>query len=127
MEGGEAGDAEAAGGEIQREGGGADDFGECAGGEAAEGVHLPEAVLGGDEALEEDGVGGRGGFDVGDAAFVADDFCRGGDGGVEGAGGLRERAPCVPVGGKRESDSQNRYACIEDSEESSAWHRDDSS
>ena len=35
---------------------GAEDFGEGAGGVAAEGVHLPEAILCGDEALGEDEV-----------------------------------------------------------------------
>ena len=38
---------------------------------AAEGVHLPEAVLCGDEALGEEEVVERGGADVGDAVGVA--------------------------------------------------------
>jgi hypothetical protein len=50
---------------------GAEDFGEGAGGVAAEGVHLPEAVLRGDEALSEEEVVERGGADVGDAVGVA--------------------------------------------------------
>jgi hypothetical protein len=58
---------------------GAEDLGECACGVAAEGVHLPEAVLCGDEALGEDEVVERGGADVGDAVGVALD----GDGGGE--------------------------------------------
>jgi hypothetical protein len=57
--GGEGGDG-AVGGGAEEEGAleavvgeetGAEDFGEGAGGVAAEGVHLPEAVLRGDEAL----------------------------------------------------------------------------
>jgi hypothetical protein len=40
---------------------------------AAEGVHLPEAVLCGDEALGEEEVIERGGADVGDAVGVAPD------------------------------------------------------
>jgi hypothetical protein len=50
---------------------GAKDFGEGAGGVASEGVHLPEAVLRGDEALGEDEVIERGGADVGNAVGVA--------------------------------------------------------
>jgi hypothetical protein len=62
---------------------GAKDFGEGAGGVAAEGVHLPEAVLCGDEALGEDEVVERGGADVGDAVGVALD----GDGSGEARDG----------------------------------------
>ncbi len=62
---------------------GAEDLGEGAGGVAAEGVHLPEAVLRGDEALGEEKVVERGGADVGDAVVVALD----GDGGGEAGDG----------------------------------------
>jgi hypothetical protein len=64
---------------------GAEDLGEGAGGVAAEGVHLPEAVLGGDEALGEEEVVERGGADVGDAVGVALD----GDGSGEAGDGDR--------------------------------------
>jgi len=70
----------------------AKDFGESAGGVAAESVQLPEAVLRGDEALGEDKVVERGGADMGDAVSVAldGDGCgEAGDG--EGAVELRER------------------------------------
>ena len=50
---------------------------------AAEGVHLPEAVLGGDEALGEEKIVERGGAEVGDAVCVALD----GDGGGEAGDG----------------------------------------
>jgi hypothetical protein len=60
---------------------GAEDFGEAAGGVAAEGVHLPEAVLCGDEALSEDEVVERGGTDVRDAVVVAPDGDWGGEAG----------------------------------------------
>ena len=50
---------------------------------AAEGVHLPEAVLGGDVALGDDEVVERGGADVGDAVGVALD----GDGSGESGDG----------------------------------------
>ena len=63
--------------------GGAEDLGEVAGGVAAEGVHLPEAVLCGDEALGEEEVVERGGADVGDAVGVALD----GDGSGEAGDG----------------------------------------
>ena len=49
---------------------GAEDLGEGAGGVAAEGVHLPEAILRGDEALGEEEVVERGGAEVGDAVGV---------------------------------------------------------
>jgi hypothetical protein len=50
---------------------GAEDLGESAGCVTAEGVHLPEAILCGDEALGEEEVVERGGADVGDAVDVA--------------------------------------------------------
>src|SRR3981189_3005954 len=62
---------------------GAEDLGECAGGVAAEGIHLPEAVLCGDEALGQEDVVERGGADVGDAVGVALD----GDGSGEAGDG----------------------------------------
>ena len=49
----------------------AEDLGEVAGGVAAERIHLPEAILGGDEALGEEKVIERGCADVGDAVSVA--------------------------------------------------------
>ena len=61
----------------------AEDLGQGAGGMAAEGVHLPEAVLGGDEALGEEKIVERGGAEVGDAVGVALD----GDGGGEAGDG----------------------------------------
>ena len=57
--------------------GGTEDFGELAGDVAAEGVHLPEAVLRGDVALGDDEVVERGGSNVGNTVGVAldDDGC----------------------------------------------------
>jgi hypothetical protein len=87
---------------------GTEDLGEGAGGVAAESVHLPQAVLCGDEALGEDEVVECSGADVGDAVGVALDGDRGGeagdgDGSVElweGVGhGLAD-----PVAGGDESD-----------------------
>ena len=75
---GDASDAEPAGFAIEGEGVGADDFREGAGGGAAEGFHLPEAVLSGGEALGEEEVFEGFGFDRGEAAGVAVD---GGGGG----------------------------------------------
>ncbi len=70
---------------------GAEDFGEVAGGVAAESVHLPEAVLRGDEALGEEEVVERGGVDVGDAVGVALDGDGSGEAGDgDGAVELRE-------------------------------------
>ena len=70
--------------------GGAEDLGELAGGVAAEGVHLPEAVLRGDEALGEEEVVEVGGVDGGDAVGVALD----GDGGGEAGDGEGCRRVC---------------------------------
>ena len=86
---------------------GAEDFGEGSGGVSAEGFHLPEAVLSGDEALGEDEVVKGGGAEVRDSLSVALDSDGGrepgdGDGAVElgevvahgvvgpGAGGVEE-------------------------------------
>jgi hypothetical protein len=63
--------------------GGAEELGELAGAVAAEGVHLEEAVLSGDEALGEEEVVEVGGVDGGDALGVAGD----GDGGREAGDG----------------------------------------
>jgi hypothetical protein len=62
---------------------GAKDLGESAGGVAAKSIHLPEAILRGDEALGEDEVVERGGAEVRDAVRVALD----GDGGGEAGDG----------------------------------------
>ena len=84
-------DLEDALGAVVREEGGAEDLGEVSGGVAAEGVHLPEAVLGGDVALGEDEVVKGGGLDVGDAVGVAADRDGGGESGDgEGAVDLGE-------------------------------------
>ena len=56
---------------VMRDEAGAQDFGEFSGGMAAEDVHLPEAVLRGDETLRDDEVVERGGVDVRDAMGVA--------------------------------------------------------
>jgi hypothetical protein len=56
---------------VVEEEAGAEDFGEGAGGVATEGVHLPEAVLRGDEALGEEEVVERGCADVRNAVGVA--------------------------------------------------------
>ena len=85
--GGEGGDGvlgggaeeEGALGAVVAEHGVAEDFGEGTGGVAAEELHLPEAVLCGDEALGDDGVVEGGGGDVGHAVGVALD----GDGAEE--------------------------------------------
>ena len=50
---------------------GTEDLGEAAGGVTSEGVHLPEAILCGDEALGEEEVVERGGAEVGDTVGVA--------------------------------------------------------
>ena len=65
---------------------GAEDLGELAGGVAADGVHLEEAIAGGDEALGEDEVIDGAGVEVGDALRVA------GDGDGRGEAGEREAA-----------------------------------
>ena len=72
-EGAVGGDAELEGAleAVVDEEAGAKDFGESAGGVAPESVHLPEAVLRGDEALSEDEVVERGGAEMGDAVRVA--------------------------------------------------------
>lgn len=78
-------------GAIVRNEAGAENFGELAGGVAAEGIHLPEAVLRGDEALGEDEVIESGGMDVRDTVGIAlngDGSREAGDG--EGSVDLRE-------------------------------------
>ena len=97
---------------VVGEEGGAEDLGEGAGGVAAEGVHLPEAVLRGDEALGEEEVVERGGADVGDAVGVALDGdgsgeAGDGDGAVElGKGVVHGLAE--PVAGGDEADDGER-------------------
>ncbi len=96
---GDTGHAEGADFAVEWEGGGADDFRERSGGGAAEGFHLPEAVLSGGEALGEEEVFERLGFDRGETAGVAMDGDGGGEGGREGAGRLGKGAPTVPPRG----------------------------
>jgi hypothetical protein len=90
---------------------GAEEFGEGAGGVAAEGLHLPEAVLGGDVALGEDEVVEGGGADVGDALGVALDGDGGreagdGDGAVELGQGVAQDAVGPEAGGEEEEDAE---------------------
>lgn len=68
---------------IVGEEGWAEDLGECAGGVAAEGVHLPEAVLSCDEALGDEKVVEGGGTDMGDPVGVALDGDRSREAGDE--------------------------------------------
>ena len=87
---------------------GAEDFGESAGCVSAESVHLPEAVLGGDEALGEEEVVERGGADVRDAVGVAVDGDGSGEAGdVDGTVELGEgvvQGLTEPVAGGEEAD-----------------------
>jgi hypothetical protein len=77
---------------VMLEEGRPEDLGQLTGGVPAEGVHLEEAILGGDEALGEDEVVERGGSDVGDAVGIALDSDRRGYAGYsEFAIHLRER------------------------------------
>lgn len=101
---------------------GAEDLGESAGGVAAESVHLPEAILRGDEALGEDEVVERGGAEVRDAVRVALD----GDGGRkagngEGAVELGERVAhglTEPVTGDEGTDDDDENGeCGEDNDD----------
>lgn len=102
--GGEGGDGAVGGGAdlqgalgaVVGDEGGAEDLGEVAGGVAAKGVHLPEAVLCGDEALCDEEVVEAGGADVGDAVGVALD----GDGTGEAGDGevAVELGECVAHG-----------------------------
>jgi hypothetical protein len=94
---------------------GAKDFGEGAGGVAAEGVHLPEAVLRGDKALGEEEVVERGGADVGDAVGITlngdgSGEAGEGDGAVElGKGvahGLAEPVACGDEADDRDEDDE---------------------
>jgi hypothetical protein len=119
--GGESGDGAVGGGSdeegaleaVVSEEAGAEDFGEGAGGVAAEGVHLPEPILRGDEALGEDEVVERGGADVGDAVGVAlDDDGSGepgdGDGTVQlGEGVAHGLAEPVAGGDKADDGDEN--------------------
>jgi hypothetical protein len=125
--GGEGGDGAIGGGSDEEgaleavvgEEAGAEDFGEGAGGVAAEGVHLPEAVLCGDEALGEEEVVERGGADVGDAVGIALDGdgsreAVNRDGAVElGEGVLHGLAEPV-AGGDEADDGEENYEGSED-------------
>ena len=68
---GNAPHAEAAGVAVGFEELGAEDFRQLAGGETARDVHLPEPVLRGDIALDEERIFDRGGRDMRDSERVA--------------------------------------------------------
>jgi hypothetical protein len=114
--GGEGGDGAVGGGSNEEgaleavvgEEAGAEDFGEGAGGVAAERVHLPEAILCGDEALGEEEVVECGGAEVRDAVGVALDGDGSGEAGDgDGAVELGERVLhglTEPVAGDDEAD-----------------------
>ena len=82
---------------IAFEEGGAEDFGEFAGGEAAQGIHLEEAILCGDVPLKEKSVVERGGANVRLAVSIEGYGGGGGEGSVDRAGALWQRTPHVPI------------------------------
>jgi hypothetical protein len=110
---------------------GAEDFSEFSGGMAAEDVHLPEAVLRGDEALCDDEIVERGGVDVRDAVGVALD----GDGcGEPGDGevsvylreGITQGVACPVASGDEGGDGEDdekRDGNSDDAEEIAAQSR----
>lgn len=103
---------------------GAEDFGECAGGVAAEGVHLPEAILCSDEALGEEEVVDRGGAEVWDAVVVALDGDGSGEAG-EGESSVELGEGVVhglaePVAGGDETDDGDEEDQREESDEDAA-------
>ena len=112
-EGAVGGDAELEGAleAVVDEEAGAKDLGESAGGMAAESVHLPEAILRGDEALGEDEVVERGCAEMGDAVSVALDGDGAGEtGDGEGAVELRQRVAhglTEPVAGHEGADDND--------------------
>jgi hypothetical protein len=90
----------------------AEDFGEGAGGVAAEGVHLPQTILRGDKALGEDEVVKRGSAEVGNAVVVAldSDGCSeagNGDGAVELGEGVMQGLP-DPISCSDETDDNDK-------------------
>jgi hypothetical protein len=124
-------DPEGALGAVMRDEAGSEDFGEFTGGVAAEDVHLPEAVLRGDEALCDDEIVERGGVDVRDAVGVALD----GDGcGEPGDGevsvylreGITQGVACPVASGDEGGDGEDdekRDGNSDDAEEIAAQSR----
>ncbi len=88
-------------------------FGQFTRGQAPESVHLPHAILRGDEALQEQRVFNGRGLNVRNAQSVTRNGGRRGDGRDEVAARLGQRAPRIPVRRRRERDEQNRYAQID--------------
>jgi hypothetical protein len=100
---------------------GSEKFGESAGAVAAQGLHLPESVLGSDEALGEDEVVERGSLDVGDAVIVATDgYGLGETGDGESAIDLGEGIAHGVAGpdarAEEDDDKENKYGNEEDGE-----------
>ena len=96
---------------VYGDGRGAEDFRELATGNAAEEIHLPEAVLSHDVALRFRHIGEGSGADMGDAPGVAFDYDLGLQAGKgSGAVQLRERTKEEPPGeaaGYENEQSQN--------------------
>ena len=98
---------------------GAEDLGQVAGDVAAQGVHLPEAVLSGDVALGDDEVVERGGADVGDTLSVSlnGDGCgetSDGEGAVELGEGVAHGLAGPVAGGEEGDDSEDEKKWDED-------------
>jgi hypothetical protein len=96
---------------VVSEEGRTENFSEGARGVAAEGVHLPEAVLSSDETLGEKEIVERGGADVGDAVGVALDGdgsgeAGDGDGAVELGKGVAHGLAEPVAGGDEADDSE---------------------
>ena len=87
--------------------GGTGDFGKLTGRQSAKRLHLPEAVLGGDEALGEVKVIGRRGADVWNAQFVAFDNDRLGNGSVDRTALRWQRPPREPIDAGKQRDNRD--------------------
>ena len=74
-----------------------DDLGEFAGRKAAESIHLPEAVLRGEVALDEKSVLQAGGADVRFSARIESYRCSGGNRGLDLSRMLRKGSPDEPI------------------------------
>ena len=109
-------------GAVVRDHGGTEDLGQFSGGVAAEGLHLPEAVLCGDVALGDDEVIEGCGLDVGDAVGVAldgDGCAEAGDreGAIELGEGCLHGMPCPESGSEEDASEHEEEDGEEDGED----------
>ena len=99
-----------------------EDFGKITGGKTPDAIHLPQSVLGGNVALQENGILPRSGYDMGHATSVALHSSLAANGCGDFTGNFRERPKSQPVDGNCQKNNKSSYAHIDNAYQAGEHH-----